>query len=213
MERADTRALAAMMNSAADAVIAAEPQLTRLDSAIGDGDHGIGMKTGFTALKRELSAACPETPHALLHACGLCLVKSMGGSSGVLFGTLLLGGLEAAEGRDSLSAQDLFRWLCGGIQGVMRRGRARAGDKTMADALLPAQARMEEALERGCGPAALLRAAEAGARAGAEATRGMLPRLGRAKNFREAALGLPDPGAVSVSVLFGGMAAGLEQEF
>ena len=210
MEKADVRALRAMMRSAADAVIAAEPELTRLDTAIGDGDHGAGMKTGFSALRRELTADY-ASPAELLHACGLCLVKSMGGSSGVLFGTLFIGGLEAAAGKDSLDSRDLFACLCGGIRGVMRRGRAKAGDKTMVDALLPAEARMREALSRGCGPAALLRAAEAGAKEGAEATRGMLPRVGRAKNFREQALGLPDPGAVSVSVLFGGMAAGLEQ--
>ena len=89
MERADASALRTAMITAAEAIISAEPELTRIDMIIGDGDHGIGMKTGFTAVKKELASKEYETPYDLFHACGLCLVKSMGGSSGVLFGTLL----------------------------------------------------------------------------------------------------------------------------
>ena len=208
-ETADAGVLKSAMISAADAIIAAEPELTRIDSVIGDGDHGIGMKTGFSALKRELQAGRYETPHDLFHACGLCLVKSMGGSSGVLFGTLLIGGLDEIRGKSSLDSRELSALFAGGIGAVMRRGKAKPGDKTMVDALVPARARMQEAAARGCGIEELFRAAEAGALEGVEATKGMLPRLGRSKNFREQALGWPDPGAISVSVLFRGLADGI----
>ena len=108
MNRADTAALKAAMLVAADAIIDAEPELTRIDKVIGDGDHGIGMKTGFTAIRRQLEKTDYSTPYDLFHACGLCLVKSMGGSSGVLFGTLLIGGLEAI--RNPFSAVELMPW-------------------------------------------------------------------------------------------------------
>ena len=209
MQTADTSALKTALIAAADAIIAAEPELTRIDMVIGDGDHGIGMKTGFTALKRELAAKDYPSPYALFHACGLTLVKSMGGSSGVLFGTLFIGGLEPIRALASLDGAAMYAWLSGGIDAVIRRGKAKAGYKTMVDALLPAKAHMEQALSTSADVGAILKAAEAGALEGVEATKAMLPRLGRSKNFRETAIGWPDPGAVSVSVLFGALARAL----
>ena len=209
MNRADTAALKAAMLTTADAIIAAEPELTRIDMVIGDGDHGIGMKTGFTAIRRELEKTDYPTPYALFHACGLCLVKSMGGSSGVLFGTLLIGGLEAIKGKYTLDGGDMCAFLCGGIDAVVRRGKAKAGYKTMVDALLPAKEEMLRALETTRDIDKILAAGEAGALSGVEASKDMLPRLGRSKGFRESALGWPDPGAVSVSVLLGGLKRGL----
>lgn len=209
MNRADTAALKAAMLTAADAIIAAEPELTRIDMVIGDGDHGVGMKTGFTAIRRELEKTEYPTPYALFHACGLCLVKSMGGSSGVLFGTLLIGGLEAIRGKDALDGGDMCAFLCGGIDAVVRRGKAKAGFKTMVDALLPAKEDMQKALETTRDIDQVLAAGEAGALRGVEASKDMLPRLGRSKGFRESAIGWPDPGAVSVSVLLGGLKKGL----
>lgn len=212
MREADTRALRAMMIAAADAIIAGEPELTRIDQVIGDGDHGIGMKTGFSALKRDLEAGRDSTPYELFHSCSLCLVKSMGGSSGVLFGTLFLGGLETIEGLERLDGRALCGFLSGGIDAVIRRGKARSGDKTMVDALLPARERMEARLKETGDLAELLKAAQQGALEGVERTKGMMPRLGRSKNFREVALGWPDPGAVSVSLLFEGMARGISTQ-
>ena len=209
MERADTAALKSAMITAADAIIAAEPELTRIDRVIGDGDHGIGMKTGFTAVRRQLEQEEYALPDDLFHACGRCLVKSMGGSSGVLFGTLLIGGLERIRGLESLDGAELCAFLCGGIDAVVRRGKAKAGDKTMVDALLPAREYMQAALAETRDPARILHAAEEGALEGVEKTKDMLPRLGRSKGFREEALGWPDPGAVSVSVLMGGLYRGL----
>lgn len=209
MKTADTAALKHAMLTAADAIIAAEPELTRIDMVIGDGDHGIGMKTGFIAIRRELERTDYPTPYALFHGCGLCLVKSMGGSSGVLFGTLLIGGLETIQGKDALDGADMCAFLCGGIDAVVRRGKARAGDKTMVDALLPAKDAMQAALETTTDIDAILAAGEAGALRGVEMSKDMLPRLGRSKGFRESALGWPDPGAVSVSVLLGGLKQGL----
>ena len=189
MNRADTAALKAAMLVAADAIIDAEPELTRIDKVIGDGDHGIGMKTGFTAIRRQLEKTDYSTPYDLFHACGLCLVKSMGGSSGVLFGTLLIGGLEAIRNKDILDGSDMCSFLSGGIDAVVRRGKAKAGYKTMVDALLPAKEDMQKALEETNDIDRILAAGEAGALRGVEETKAMLPRLGRSKGFRESALG------------------------
>ncbi len=200
------------MISAAEAIIAAEPELTRIDSVIGDGDHGIGMKTGFSVLRENLLETSFTTPYALFHAAGLCLVKCMGGSSGVLFGTLFISGLDVIQDKEALNAADITAFLTKGIQGIIRRGRAKAGDKTMVDALLPAQAEMELALKSSDDIGQVLKAAETGALNGVEATKSMVSRLGRSKNFREQAIGWPDPGAISVSILLGGLAKSLSHD-
>ena len=200
------------MISAAEAIIAAEPELTRIDSVIGDGDHGIGMKTGFSVLRENLLETSFTTPYALFHAAGLCLVKCMGGSSGVLFGTLFISGLDVIQDKEALNAADITAFLTKGIQGIIRRGRAKAGDKTMVDALLPAQAEMELALKSSDDIGQVLKAAETGALNGVEATKSMISRLGRSKNFREQVIGWPDPGAISVSILLGGLANSLSHD-
>ena len=210
MKAADTEALRQALVSASDAVIAAEPLLTRTDTVIGDGDHGITVKRGFSVLKKELAEGRSGSPCALFHACGISLLKSMGGSSGVLFGTLFIGGLAEIDGLAELDGNALRAYLSGGIRAVLKRGKARAGDKTMADALLYAEEYMQHLPPGETGVEQVLRAAAEGAREGAEQTKGMLPRLGRARNFREQALGVPDPGALSVSILLDGMASALE---
>ena len=198
------------MIAAADAIIAAEPVLTRTDTIIGDGDHGTGMSRGFTTMKQEISDKQYESPRELFHDCGISLVRSMGGASGVLFGTLLIGGLAEIEGLTTLEGKSLYAYLVGGIRAVIKRGRAKAGDKTMVDALLEAEKQMRSLEVESSGVDEVMRAAATGAREGAEATKKMLPHLGRSKNFREKALGVPDPGALSVSVLFDGIATALE---
>ena len=212
MRLADTESLKSAMINASEAIISAEPELTRIDSVIGDGDHGIGMKTGFSVLRENLLANSFSTPYELFYESGLCLVKCMGGSSGVLFGTLFISGLDVIKDKKALNGVDIVAFLTKGINGIIRRGKAKAGDKTMVDALLPAQSAMESALKNTDDIGQILKAAETGALQGVEATKNMAPRLGRSKNFREKALGWPDPGAISVSILFGGLAKSLSHE-
>lgn len=197
--------------SAAGAIVEAEPYLTQVDTIIGDGDHGSGMKTGFTALKSLLENSAYETPYDLFHQAGLCLIKTMGGASGVLFGTLFTGGLASIEGLPSLNAPQFFQFISGGVEAIQRRGRAKPGDKTMVDALIPAIEEMEAQLTRNHQMEDLLHSAYIGAEKGMENTKGMISRVGRSKNFREKTLGWPDPGAVSVSILFRGLYHGIEK--
>ncbi len=210
MDTITTKQLQRALICAAGRIIQAEPYLTEVDTIIGDGDHGTGMKAGFSALEKQLLFEEYETPYGLFHASGLALVRSMGGASGVLFGTLLIGGLDRIKGLDSLSAADLVDFFAKSIEAIQKRGRAGPGDKTMVDALLPAAAAMEVELNKSGDIPAILKSACEGALNGVENTKDMMPRAGRSKNFREKAIGYPDPGAISVSIIFQGLYDGIQ---
>lgn len=211
MDRISTQKLRAALLCAARGIIQAEPYLTEIDALIGDGDHGTGMKAGFSALEERLLTQEDQTPYDLLHGAGLCLVRTMGGASGVLFGTLLIAGLDQLRHPDCVTAGELVAFLHKGVAAIQRRGRAGPGDKTMVDALLPAAKAMEAELESSGDIPRILGEAYQAALQGVESTKAMLPRMGRSKNFREKAVGYPDPGAVSVSILFKGLHQGVQQ--
>lgn len=209
MKIADVKMLKNALVNTADLIVASEAELTKIDTLIGDGDHGIGMKNGFSALKILLLDQDFGYPYDLFHAAGLCLLKNMGGTSGVLFGTLLIGGLNGIKDKKFLNAKDILYFFEIGYQEISRRGKAKLGDKTMVDALYPAIEYMKQSLSDDITIYNLLNSAYEGALAGVENTKDMLPRQGRSKNFREKALGYPDPGAVSISLFFKGMSEGL----
>jgi dihydroxyacetone kinase-like protein len=194
-----------------DLVIANEPMLTELDSTIGDGDHGTSMKDGFTDLRKALSTRNFSSVYELFCESGTQLVRSMGGASGVIFGTLFIGGREAVQGKDRINADDLIRFFDESASAIARRGRSNPGDKTMLDALLPAIDSMKRTRKSSADITAILAAAWEGAIEGMENTKNMIPRLGRAKNFREKAIGYADPGAVSVSIIFQGLSEGVNK--
>ena len=180
-----------------------EEMLTELDSIIGDGDHGRSMKSGFGALAKLLRENTYEDADRLFVAAGIELLRVMGGASGVIFGTLFLGGHEVMKGKTVITSNDLIAFFELGAKSIMKRGRSKPGDKTMLDALVPAIDAMKS--ESGDDIAKTLRAGSEGAKAGAKSTEQMFPRSGRSKNFRENALGVADPGSVSVSILFQGL--------
>jgi len=192
-------------------MIASEPMLTELDSIIGDGDHGIGMRDGFSDLKDKLVSSGFNSIYELLMETGTQLVKSMGGASGVIFGTLFIGGREAVKGKDRINADDLILFFEESAINIARRGRTGPGDRTMLDALLPAIDSMKESRKLTKSIEVILEAAYKGALRGVENTKNMIPRLGRAKNFREKAIGYADPGAVSLSVIFKGLSEGIRK--
>ena len=195
---------AALLHTAS-VIIENEPMLTELDTRIGDGDHGIGMKAGFQALEAELSAGPKADFYSLFRESGITLLRAMGGASGVILCTLLLGGVDALRGIDEMDARMLTEFFEKGVEAVRRRGRARPGQKTMVDALVPAAESMRVCVEQGGDVSLTLLAGEAGAAYGAESTRDMMSRVGRSRNFAEETLGIPDPGAVSISLFFRGL--------
>ena len=192
-------------------IVQQEARLTELDCMIGDGDHGIGMKTGFSALAETLATDPSDTFFDLLKTTGITLIRVMGGASGVIFGTLFIGGLEQVKGKPTLAAQDLIAYFEQGFYSIIKRGKSCLGSKTMLDALYPAVEGMKGTLSDTDDLRAVLRAGYQGALAGVENTKGMVSVTGRSKNFRLKSLGIPDPGAVSVSIIFEGLYQWAEQ--
>ncbi len=197
--------LQAALVTACDRIIVSEPLLTRIDSVIGDGDHGIGMRDGFSVLRDTLIKSEYPDIYALMREAGIALVKTMGGASGVIFGTLFIAGHEGVRGRADMDADAIIAFFDAGGASIAKRGRTAPGDKTMLDALLPAVEAMRRKREETEDVALILEAAYEGALQGVEDTKSMISRKGRSKNFREKTLGIPDPGAVSVSLFFRGI--------
>ncbi|WRS27683.1 dihydroxyacetone kinase subunit DhaL [Oscillospiraceae bacterium MB08-C2-2] len=202
MNRLTTDQLRRMLLYSARVIVENEPYLTKIDTIIGDGDHGIGMKRGFTALEEMLSTTAFENPAQLFRATGIELVKTMGGASGVIFGTLFIGGLEHLTDSNGVTAAQLAAFFDAGQQAIQKRGKAKPGQKTMLDALAPAVEAMEKSAAESDDIKALLEAASLAAQAGAAHSSTLRSRTGRSKNFHEATIGHPDPGAISTSLIF-----------
>ena len=174
-------------------------QLTALDAAIGDADHGTNMDRGMSAVVSNLSGLGGETAAQLCKQAGMTLVSTVGGASGPLYGTFLLRFAAAAGERTELDATEFAAAMRAGLDGIVARGKAEREDKTMFDALAPAV----EALEAGlAGPFdEALRAAADAADKGRDATIEMLARKGRASYLGERSIGHQDPGATSAALL------------
>ncbi|WP_030483523.1 dihydroxyacetone kinase subunit DhaL [Nocardioides aequoreus] len=180
-------------------------ELTELDSAIGDADHGSNMDRGLRAVGEALEAKPPADAAALFTTVGMTLVSKVGGASGPLFGTFFMRVGQALKGVDAVDVAALTAALEAGTEGVVARGKAEAGDKTMYDALAPAVAALREA--GAASPGEALAAAASAARAGAEATVPLQARKGRASYLGERSIGHQDPGATSVALLLEAAAA------
>jgi phosphoenolpyruvate---glycerone phosphotransferase subunit DhaL len=196
-----TAALDRWVREFAARVSANRDYLTELDSAIGDADHGANMDRGMTAAVAALDELHPESAGALFTKVGMTLVSTVGGASGPLFGTFFLR-LGTSLGDTAQATPHQFAAaLRAGLDGVVARGKAEAGDKTMYDALAPATDALDAALASGADfPAALASAADAAA-AGRDATTPMLARKGRASYLGERSVGHQDPGATTVALL------------
>jgi dihydroxyacetone kinase-like protein len=199
--RVDAAALGRWIREFAGLVAAHKDLLTQLDSAIGDADHGANMDRGMTAVVATLQGTQPASVAALFKQVGMTLVSTVGGASGPLYGTFFLRMATAAGEVDSLDGPALAKALRAGLEGVVVRGKAEPGDKTMFDALAPAIEALDAALAAGEPLAAALQAASAAAQDGRDATIPMLARKGRASYLGERSVGHQDPGATTVALL------------
>jgi dihydroxyacetone kinase-like protein len=175
--------------------------LTELDAAIGDADHGSNMDRGMRAAVAALDETRPETAGALFKKVGMTLISTVGGASGPLFGTFFLRMGTSFGEVGTASPDDFAVALRAGLGGVVARGKAEAGDKTMYDALAPALDALDDALVKQSSLAAGLKAARDAAAAGRDATTPMLARKGRASYLGERSVGHQDPGAATVALL------------
>ncbi len=190
----------AMLQAVARAVIDRVDVLTDADLAIGDGDHGIGMRRGFEAA---LTALEPGTPgiDAAFRTTGMAIMANTGGAAGAVFGTLFTSGAKALAGVDRLDANGIRQFLAAAQDGVAKRGGVTEGQKTMLDALAHAARACDDATSL----ITCLTAAAHGAEVGVEATKSMVATTGKARSLGERSLGHPDPGAISVAIILTAM--------
>jgi len=183
-------------------VSANKEQLTQLDAAVGDGDHGINMDRGMSAVVAKVDAASDEQDiGALLKTVGMTLVSTVGGAGGPLYGTLFLQMGTAVSGKDELGPDDWAAALEAGIAGVQARGKAEPGDKTMIDALIPGRDALKSALAEGASFEDALRQSADAAGQGMRETVPLVARKGRASYLGERSAGHQDPGATSSHLL------------
>ena len=181
--------------------------LTGLDKEIGDADHGLNMHRGFSKVVEKLPAIADKDIGFILKNTGMTLLSNVGGASGPLFGTFFIRAAAVTQARQSLTLDELYQMVREGADGVVSRGKAEPGDKTMCDVWLPVVASLRQSSEQGLTvQAALDVAAEEAARA-AQATITLQARKGRASYLGERSIGHQDPGATSVMFMIQMLAA------
>ena len=175
--------------------------LIELDRAIGDGDHGENMDRGFSAILEKLDAESPATPGAAFKLAAMTLMSKVGGAAGPLYGTAFLRAGTAVGDATELDAGTLAQALAAARDGVVARGKAEVGEKTMIDAWTPAVDAATAAVASGADPVAVLDAAATAAEAGAVSTDPLIAHKGRASYLGERAIGHRDPGAASSALI------------
>jgi dihydroxyacetone kinase-like protein len=200
-ETVATAALDRWVRSFALLVAENKDLLTDLDAAIGDGDHGANMDRGMRAVLVALDDTPPVTASALFNKVGMTLVSTVGGASGPLFGTFFLRAGGSFGDTAEISLAQLAAALRAGLEGIVARGKAEAGDKTMYDALAPAVDALDSAVSEGMDKADAVKLASVAAESGRDATTPMLARKGRASYLGERSVGHQDPGATTVALL------------
>lgn len=199
----------------AEKIIENKPLLTKVDSAIGDGDHGIGMSVGFSKAIEDLNAREFITVNEVFKTIGMSMINSMGGASGIIFGSMFVGGVKGLEDRETLDITLLSKLFSQSLDAIKKRGKAEPGDKTMVDALQPAVEAMLQSVENDNDSLDFLeviKKAEGAALTGVEATKNYVAKFGRSKSLGERALGHQDAGATSVWLIFKSMREWLEKE-
>jgi phosphoenolpyruvate---glycerone phosphotransferase subunit DhaL len=184
------------------AVIAANREyLIELDAAIGDADHGANMDRGFQAVLKKLPEVADKDIGSIFKAAGMVLVSTVGGAGGPLYGTFFLQAGASTAGKLELGTSDWAAALEAAVNGVVLRGKAGPGDKTMLEALLPAVEALKKSAAAGEALAQALRASAEAARQGMLATIPLVARKGRASYLGERSAGHQDPGATSSYLL------------
>lgn len=202
----DGAALRTLLEGVCRHIVANADVLSEADRAIGDGDHGVGMRRGFEAALEALTSQNPQAPDQVMKAVGTAVMAKTGGAAGAVFGTLFRSGAKALEGKEHFDAAGFAAFLEAALDGVVKRGGVVQGQKTMVDALAPAAVAARAAA--GDSLTQSLEAAAAAAQQGVESTKSMVATTGKARSLGERSLGFVDPGAVSISLIFNAMRDG-----
>ncbi|MBM7783591.1 dihydroxyacetone kinase subunit DhaL [Tenggerimyces flavus] len=204
--RVNGAGLVQLINRYAEVVAENRTYLIELDSAIGDADHGENLDRGLKAAVAKLEEVAPTAPSDVLKTVATTLISKVGGAAGPLYGTAFLRASAAVQGKPELEASDIVAALRAAQDGLVARGKAEPGDKTMVDAWGPALTAAEGALLAGSDAVGVLAAAADAAEAGMRATVPLVARKGRASYLGPRSAGHQDPGATSTALLFRTMA-------
>ena len=208
----DAKKVKDMMLAVSQAEIDSKDELCRLDSFVGDGDHGYTVERGFSAVKDALQSKEFATPGEVFSAVGDTLAEAMGGAIGLIIGGLYTGGSFGMEGKAALDAEGFAAFLEDGLNEIKMIGGAKEGDKTLLDALSPAVTAYKEALAAGGDLKSCIAAAAKAGRAGSDATYNMVAKKGRAKFLQDKSSGYIDAGSVTMSIILESMAAFCQAE-
>ena len=199
-----------LIRRVSDKIVENRDYLSKLDTEIGDGDHGVGLAAGFKSFADKLAEFGSADIGGLLKKGGFELIKTVGGASGAIFGTLFTGQAlyydANLKGKDSLTLGEFTNMLTEALCQIKKRGSAQVGEKTMVDAFEPAVAALQDAVKGGLAFGQAFKQAAAKAREGAESTMKMVATKGRAKNLGERSLGFIDPGSMSTTLILESMA-------
>ncbi|MEM6429288.1 MAG: dihydroxyacetone kinase subunit DhaL [Deinococcota bacterium] len=187
----------AWLSACAEAMTEHKQELTDLDAATGDADHGNNMARGFDKVQGSLEGHAGKPAGDVLKAVAMTLMSSVGGASGPLYGSYFMKAAAAVQGPDGISTDELADMLRAGVDAVKQRGRAETGEKTMIDALEPAAAAAKQAVSDGKDVLAVLEDIVTAAKAGMEYTVELKATKGRASYQGEKSIGHQDPGATS----------------
>lgn len=202
----DAEKMGGALRHAAKVIAEHRDELVALDRAIGDGDHGENMMRGFNAFVAALDSSPPDQPGAVVKLLATRLISTVGGAAGPLYGTAFLRAATAMGDSAELTTDTVVTALAAARDGVVARGKAEPGDKTMVDALNPAVDAARAAAGPGASIATVLAAAADAAGTGAEATIPLVARKGRASYLGERSAGHLDPGARSSALLLRALA-------
>ncbi|MGD2077687.1 MAG: dihydroxyacetone kinase subunit DhaL [Chloroflexota bacterium] len=184
--------------------------LTQLDSPIGDADHGNNMDRGFRKVLEKLPGVADKDIGNILKTTGMTLISSVGGASGPLYGTFFMRSGMAADAKEELTGEDLAALLQAGVDGIVQRGRAQVGDKTMVDAWMPALKALHDSLANGNSQLEALQASVGAAEQGMKDTIPLQAKKGRASYLGERSIGHQDPGATSSYLMLKALLDALE---
>jgi dihydroxyacetone kinase-like protein len=185
--------------------VAAKEQLCDADRNIGDGDHGIGMALGFEAARKELETHDYEDVYAVFGTVGRTMIRVMGGASGIIFGLLFYAGAKNKPPQPAMSTAEFAEVFNQALIEIQTKGQASLGDKTLVDGLQPMVEAMQTSAAEGDGFRRMLKKAVAAAEAGKENSKGYIARFGKAKTLGERAIGYPDAGCVTLTVISSAM--------
>lgn len=200
MQKLDSQQCLDLLLYIADEIESQKDYLTELDSAIGDGDLGVSMTLGFRAIREAATDMTDHTISGILKKSGLAFSNKAPSTIGALFATGFLRAATAIEGKEEVGSAEIILMGEAAVEGIQQRGKAKPGDKTLLDALIPALDAARE--QRGSDLGEVLRCIVDAADKGVESTKEMKSAQGRARWLQDRSIGHIDPGAAAVSLIF-----------